>query len=177
MTGIFTLLLIYVFGLTLSLFYSVIGEIFVVDTSTIILSIAGIIEFLIAATFWFNARKNEIAAWRTMWLACAILCIAYGWFALPKIYEKELMKKAVTTSIQMEGVTGAYPSPKTDKEKQWVLENKQKAIQADLRLQYYGSTKTGKNNWRSIINFGVGFLCLLCVFCARPMIDKLERNT
>jgi len=177
MTSIFALLLIYVFGLTLSLLYSIIGEIFVVNTSTIILSIAGIIESLIAATFWFNARKNEIAAWRTIWLACAILCTAYGWFALPKIYEKELMKKAVTTSIQMEGVTSAYPFPKTDKEKQWVLENKQKAIQADLRWKYYSSTKTNKNNRRSIINFGVGFLCLLCVFCARPIIEKFGRNT
>jgi len=171
MIGIFSLLLIYVFGLTLSLFYSVIGEIFVVDTTTIILSIAGIIESLIAATFWFNARKNEIAALRTMWLACAILCTAYGWFALPQIYEKELLKKAVATSIQMEGVTSAYPSPRTDKEKQWVLENKQKAIQADLRWNYYISTKTDKNNWRSIINFGVGFLCLLCVFCARSLSE------
>jgi hypothetical protein len=53
MTSIFALLFLYVAGLTLSLLYSIIGEIFVADTSTIILSNAGLIESLIAATFWF----------------------------------------------------------------------------------------------------------------------------
>jgi hypothetical protein len=176
MGNIFALLFIYIAWLTLSIFWSIVGEIFPDNTTIVLLSIAGIIESLIAATFWFSAKNRETAAWRAIWLAGAILCVAYGWFSLPKIYEEQLMKKAVATSIHLKGVTEAYPSPTTDKEKKWVLENKQKAILADLRWQYYNKTNEDKSNWLSIANFGVSFLCLLCVIFPNQIIGKIKRG-
>ncbi len=177
--NILAILLILLFALTLSLLSNAVEALFPEETTIIIVSIIGIIEALIAATFWFSAKNKEIHAWRTIWLAGAILCIAYGWFKLPKIYEEQILIKAVDTSRQLEGVKNAYPTPKTKSEKDWVSKHELHAKIADLRWEYYKKIND-ETNWlsmHSIITFSMGLLCLLCVFFARPIIDRIENNT
>jgi len=179
MTYFYSALMISVFAITLSSLSAIINEVYAKETTNILLILVGVILSLIAAAFFFSAKNKTILSWRLSWLAATIICLTSGWLNLPSVHKEQLLKKAVETGIQIDGVRREYPSPLTKDERVWILENELKTKIADLRWDYWNKIQKiapdkEKNYGLSVVYFMVGILCLLTSIFAGFVIRKIE---
>lgn len=178
MTYFYSALVISVFAITLNVLNAIVNELYAEDTKNILLTLVSVILILIAAASFFSAKNKKMLSWRLIWLAASIVCLTSGWLNLPSVHKQHLLKKAVETGIQIDGVRREYPSPSSKEESVWILENELKAKIADLRWGYWNKIQKiapdRENNYGlSVVYFMVGILCLLSSIFAGLVIRNI----